>query len=223
MRVSVIIAATFLVVLGVAGATGSTAFADPTTTTNTKQAQPVQPPQPPAPVIVTVQPGDTLSAIGQSNNTTYVRLFDANPAINDPDLIFPGQQITIPAPDAQLTDRPLPQAVQAAAAAAGQSQAIVSTPTVAAKPSRTVTSAPAVADGTVWDRIAACESGGNWSINTGNGFYGGLQFTLGSWAAVGGTGNPANASREEQIARAEMLQARQGWGAWPVCSVKAGV
>jgi hypothetical protein len=75
----------------------------------------------------------------------------------------------------------------------------------------------------VWDRIAACESGGNWAINTGNGYYGGLQFSLSSWRGVGGSGLPSDASKAEQIARAQILQARQGWGAWPVCSIKAGV
>ena len=84
--------------------------------------------------------------------------------------------------------------------------------------------APAqAADVSSWDAIAACESGGNWAINTGNGFYGGLQFTLTSWKAVGGTGYPHQASKAEQIARAEKLQDIQGWGAWPVCSKKAGL
>jgi len=66
----------------------------------------------------------------------------------------------------------------------------------------------------VWDKIAECESGGNWSINTGNGYYGGLQFSLATWQSVGGTGLPSDASREEQIKRAEILQARAGWGQW---------
>ena len=74
-----------------------------------------------------------------------------------------------------------------------------------------------------WDAIAQCESGGNWSINTGNGYYGGLQFSLGSWRAVGGSGYPHNASRDEQIARGERLKDRQGWGAWPACSRKLGL
>jgi uncharacterized protein YabE (DUF348 family) len=75
----------------------------------------------------------------------------------------------------------------------------------------------------VWDRIAACESGGNWATNTGNGYYGGLQFSLGTWRAYGGSGLPSSASRETQIAIAEKVQAAQGWGAWPVCSREAGV
>jgi LysM repeat protein len=74
----------------------------------------------------------------------------------------------------------------------------------------------------VWDRVAQCESSGNWHINTGNGYYGGLQFTLSTWHGYGGSGNPANASKSEQIRIAERVLAGQGWGAWPVCSVKAG-
>jgi hypothetical protein len=76
---------------------------------------------------------------------------------------------------------------------------------------------------TVWDRLAACESGRNWSINTGNGYFGGLQFSLSSWRAAGGTGYPHRASRAEQIKRGKRLQARQGWGAWPACSSKLGL
>ncbi len=71
-----------------------------------------------------------------------------------------------------------------------------------------------------WEALAQCESGGNWSINTGNGYYGGLQFSLSSWAAAGGTGNPAAASKAEQIRVAENLLQMQGWGAWPSCSAR---
>jgi hypothetical protein len=73
------------------------------------------------------------------------------------------------------------------------------------------------ADSVNWDAIAACESGGNWAINTGNGYYGGLQFTLGTWRANGGVGMPNEASREEQIRVAENVLRSQGIGAWPVC------
>lgn len=73
-----------------------------------------------------------------------------------------------------------------------------------------------------WDAIAACESSGNWSANTGNGYYGGLQFTQGTWQANGGSGNPANASREEQIRVANNVLQSQGIGAWPVCGKKGG-
>lgn len=73
------------------------------------------------------------------------------------------------------------------------------------------------ADGVNWDAVAACESGGNWSANTGNGFYGGLQFKPSTWAANGGVGSPATASREQQIAVANRVLATQGPGAWPKC------
>ncbi len=68
-----------------------------------------------------------------------------------------------------------------------------------------------------WDAVAACESGGNWHTATGNGYYGGLQFTLGTWHANGGSGSPSQASREEQIRVAENVMRSQGIGAWPVC------
>lgn len=80
-----------------------------------------------------------------------------------------------------------------------------------------LSSATANADSVNWDAVAACESGGNWGISTGNGYYGGLQFTMGTWRANGGSGNPAHASREEQIRVAENVLDSQGLGAWPVC------
>lgn len=86
--------------------------------------------------------------------------------------------------------------------------------------------APSTPNGSVWDSIAKCESGGNWAVNTGNGYYGGLQFDLHTWNAYGGgqyAPLPSEASRDQQIAVAQKVQAAQGWGAWPVCSVKAGV
>lgn len=78
------------------------------------------------------------------------------------------------------------------------------------------------ADDSTWDALAQCESGGDWSINTGNGYYGGLQFNLQTWQANGGSGNPADASRSEQIRVAENVLATQGWGAWPSCSAQIG-
>ena len=77
----------------------------------------------------------------------------------------------------------------------------------------------------LWDRVAICESGGNWSANTGNGHYGGLQFTRSTWNSFGGKtyAHTANhASRLEQIAIAEKVLRVQGWNAWPSCSAKAG-
>ena len=89
----------------------------------------------------------------------------------------------------------------------------------------TATSASAAPVST-WDAVAQCESGGNWAINTGNGFFGGLQFTSSTWAAYGGTAYAAQANqatKAQQISVAEKVLASQGPGAWPVCSVKAGL
>jgi hypothetical protein len=177
--------------------------------------------------VVAVKEGDNLSKIAESKQTTYVRLFNANAQIADPDVIHPGDQIRVPGPNEQLADRPLPteQAVANAAAseAAAKATAPVAAPVAAAPAPKPVTANYAAGNGSVWDRLAQCEAGGNWAINTGNGFYGGLQFTLSSWQAVGGSGYPHQASREEQIARGQALQARQGWGAWPACSAKLGL
>ncbi|WP_216823745.1 resuscitation-promoting factor [Mycobacterium rhizamassiliense] len=87
------------------------------------------------------------------------------------------------------------------------------------------TEVPAVSDGSIWDSIAGCEAGGNWAINTGNGYYGGVQFDQGTWERNGGLRFASRAdlaSREEQITVAEVTRERQGWGAWPVCSGRAG-
>jgi LysM repeat protein len=204
--VTAIVAATLLL-----GVTGATASADTVNKSGAAESKP-------ASHTVTVQPGDYLTKIAEDNSTTYVRIYNANTNIDDPDLIFPGEQLRIPAQDEQLADRPLPESARAALAAAPQAvQASRATS------SSYIPSSTAPASGSVWDAIAACESGGNWAINTGNGYYGGLQFSLSSWRGVGGSGLPSDASREEQISRAEMLQARQGWGAWPVCTARAGV
>lgn len=87
--------------------------------------------------------------------------------------------------------------------------------------------APALAaSDSTWDRLAQCESSGNWAINTGNGYYGGLQFSPRTWDAFGGeryADNAHQASRAEQIVIAEKVLAVQGWGAWPACSRKLGL
>lgn len=101
-----------------------------------------------------------------------------------------------------------------------KTQKIVATAAIAAGVASMATTANA--DSVNWDAIAQCESSGNWHINTGNGYYGGLQFTLSTWHANGGSGNPANASREEQIRVAENVLASQGIGAWPVCGARGG-
>ena len=99
---------------------------------------------------------------------------------------------------------------------------LATVPLVAAIPLAAGSASPASAATSAWDRLAGCESGGNWDINTGNGYYGGLQFSSSTWRAYGGSGSASGASREQQIAVAERVLAAQGWGAWPVCSRKAG-
>ncbi len=185
------------------------------TNTSTSEQKPEEKPKPEE-KFVEVKAGDYLEKIASENKTTYPRLYDANTQISDPNLIYPGDKLRIPRGDEVLASR----------------TAVEPQPQTVAKPAKkkTTTSyqpqavaAPAIADGSVWDAIARCESGGNWAINTGNGYYGGLQFTLGSWQAVGGIGYPHQASREEQITRGKLLQARQGWGAWPACTSKLGL
>jgi hypothetical protein len=85
-----------------------------------------------------------------------------------------------------------------------------------------LSTATASADTVNWDAVAQCESGGDWSTNTGNGSYGGLQFKQATWSANGGVGNPATAPRTEQIRVAENVVRAQGLGAWPKCGTQAG-
>lgn len=97
--------------------------------------------------------------------------------------------------------------------------AALATPVALAAPAQAATSAQ-------WDAVAQCESGGDWSINTGNGYYGGLQFSDSTWDSYGGEAYAAtadNATRAQQIEIAEKVLAGQGWGAWPTCSQQAGV
>lgn len=179
-------------------------------TTDVKEAALVQPVAPAVPVdvTVTVNPGDSLISIAEANQTTTQRLYDANTAITDPGLLNIGQVLRIPRADEVLATRPMP----------------VPVPKPVPVHSKPVTSnAPAVASGSVWDQLSQCEAGGVWSRNSGNGYYGGLQFSLSTWRGVGGQGLPSENSREEQIARAEILLARSGWGQWPACARKLGL
>jgi len=167
--------------------------------------------------MVVVNPGDTLDGIATAHQTTYVRMFDANTSIQDPDLIYPGDNLRVPAPDEQLPDRAIPaDYVAANPLPASTSPA----------PSYTY-SAPKAApisysSGTSWDAIAACESGGNWAINTGNGYYGGLQFTQATWAGAGGLAYAPRAdlaTPAQQIAIASKLALSN----WPVCGARANL
>jgi LysM repeat protein len=168
----------------------------------------------------TVRPGDTLSTIASH---AYGRAADwpavwwANRhQVSDPNMIAAGERLALP-------DRPEVPSWMARAAAAATAPAITSDPASApATPTAQASSspAPAYSGGVNWSAIAACESGGNWGASTGNGFYGGLQFTQQTWLAYGGGqyAPSANlASPAEQIAVAQRVLAGQGIGAWPVC------
>ena len=112
-----------------------------------------------------------------------------------------------------------PSKATRAIAVAGVASAAVAAPLMAAGNASAATASE-------WDAVAQCESGGNWSINTGNGYHGGLQFSPSTWAAYGGTQYAPyayQATREQQIAVAEKTLAGQGWGAWPACSARLGL
>jgi LysM repeat protein len=185
---------------------------------------------------IKIKSGDTLTKIARRHDTTYRRLFYANTKIKNPDLIYARDKIRVPRSDEKLKTRPLSTETDnnkkktAAPVSKPNQNSPASTPKqqvrrAPAKPAqpRPDAVAPKSISAGVWDRLAQCEASGNWSINTGNGYYGGLQFSLSSWRYVGGTGYPHQASKVEQIKRAEMLLAKQGWNAWPACSAKLGL
>ncbi|HET7320830.1 MAG TPA: transglycosylase family protein [Candidatus Saccharimonadales bacterium] len=216
MRLRIVLAAIIFVAL-VTGVSGSSASA----ATKRGTAKVASATTKPADKTVTVQQGDTLTKLATDNSTTYVRLYDKNTNINDPDLIFPNEVITIPAQEEQLPDRPLPEKVQAAIAAAPQ--ALQTTPQ---QPAYHSSAAPVAPSGSVWDELAQCESGGNWAINTGNGFYGGVQFDYNTWLSNGGGAYAERAdlaTRDQQIAIASKVQAARGWSPWPACASKLGL
>lgn len=115
-----------------------------------------------------------------------------------------------PPPPTTTTTRPRPTPTTAPAPA----------PTQAPAPRSNATGDPY--DEASWDRLAGCEASGDWSANTGNGYYGGVQFSLSSWQAVGGSGYPHEASRSEQIRRGQLLWEQGGWRHWPGCARKFG-
>jgi hypothetical protein len=110
--------------------------------------------------------------------------------------------------------------------AVGHTVVVPAQPKTVRKGAKPGTEVPPVRDGAVWDALAKCESGGNWAINTGNGYFGGIQFDQSTWSRQGGlkyAERPDLATREEQIAIAEVTRARQGWGAWPACTSRLGI
>ena len=175
------------------------------------------------PASYTVQRGDSLSAIAAR---TYGKAADwpavwwANRhQVANPNQIAAGQRLRLPA--SGQVPAWMAHAAGAAFPAPSRASAAASVPQAsppAAAPASTA--APASSGGANWSAIAACESGGNWSANTGNGFYGGLQFTEQTWLSYGGGryASSANlATKAQQIAVAERVLAGQGIGAWPAC------
>jgi len=173
---------------------------------------------------VAVKQGDSLSKIAKKAKLSSWRpLWDLNTKVKHPNLIYPGQKLLIPAKGEKLKHRPLPAPAVTRVVSSERSAAPASSSGRSTVTRSATRSASAPAGGGVWDRLAQCESGGNWGTNTGNGYSGGLQFAQGTWAANGGSGSAHNASRAEQIRVAERVRASQGWGAWPACSSKLGL
>ena len=131
----------------------------------------------------------------------------------------PGERAASPGPiDADTQPAPAPSAAPTLGPDTGATPAPTPLP-----PSTAPTTPPASPDSdAVWDRIAKCESGGVWNINTGNGYFGGLQFSAKTWRGIGGPGLPHEQSREVQIHYAKLLQARYGWGQWSCAWARHG-
>jgi LysM repeat protein len=175
---------------------------------------------------VAVKQGDNLSKLAKRAKLASWRpIWDLNNKIKHPNLIYPGQKLLIPAKGEKVKHRPLPALVVIRAVSQERSAAPASSSGASSSRRSTVTRSASTSSvgGGVWDRLAQCESGGNWGTNTGNGYSGGLQFAQGTWSANGGSGSAHNASRSEQIRVAERIRASQGWGAWPACSSKLGL
>ena len=179
------------------------------------------------PASYTVHQGDTLSAIAArnyGNSADWPAVWWANRhAVSNPNVLLVGQRLRLPA-SGHVTAAMARAAQAAVPAPPPPSPAPVSSVSYSQPDPSTAapvySSAPSSSGGVNWNAIAACESGGNWSISTGNGFYGGLQFTQQTWLGYGGGqyAPSANlATPSEQIAVAERVLAGQGIGAWPVC------
>jgi len=132
-------------------------------------------------------------------------MWDANADVQNPDLVYAGQKLVVPT--IPVAERPLPAGVivqDVAPVASGNVQR------------RSVSAANYSAGSGGWAAgVRQRESGGNYATNTGNGYYGAYQFSAGTWASVGGTGLPSNASPAEQDARAQLLYNQRGCSPWP--------
>jgi LysM repeat protein len=180
------------------------------------------------PASYTVHQGDTLSAIAAHNygkSADWPAVWWVNRhQVRNPNLLLVGERLRLPASghvtaamaraaQAAIPDPPPPAPASTAPVSYSQPGPSSAAPVYSSAPAST-------GGGVNWNAIAACESGGNWSISTGNGFYGGLQFTQQTWLGYGGgqyAGSANLATPSEQIAVAQRVLAGQGIGAWPVC------
>jgi LysM repeat protein len=176
-----------------------------------------------APASYTVRPGDSLSAIAArayGSGADWPAVWWANHhQVANPDVIAVGQRLSLPA-SGQVPAWMARAALAAVPAASPAPAPVTSVSTPQADPAPVQAPAASASGGANWSAIAACESGGNWSADTGNGFYGGLQFTQQTWLAYGGgqyASSANQASESQQIAVAQQVLAGQGIGAWPVC------
>ena len=179
-----------------------------------------------APASYTVRSGDSLSTIAAhtyGSTADWPAVWWANRhQVANPNVIAVGQRLHLPASGRvpSWMARAAVAAMSAGSAPAASASAAQAGP---AAPQQATSAAPASSGGVNWAAIAACESGGNWSANTGNGFYGGLQFTEQTWLGYGGGQYAASAnlaSPAQQIAVAQRVLAGQGIGAWPVCGAR---
>jgi hypothetical protein len=167
-----------------------------------------------------IRSGDTLSGIARrlcGNPADYTGLAAAN-GIRDPNLIYAGA--TLWHISCYRTSLGVTRITYGTDGDGDHDGDVTDNPGNQAQAAPAQRSYPSSGGGVNWDAIAACESGSNWSTSTGNGFYGGLQFTQSTWDAYGGqqyAGSANGASRSEQIAVAQRVAAGQGMGAWPVC------
>ena len=171
--------------------------------------------------LYTVESGDTLTDIAADTESVadWRELAELNDdIIDDPDVIQIGMELALHG-DAEGTEPEAPSSDEAADDSAAEPESTEAEQTSSGDPAAAAQNVSLE----TWEAVAQCESSGDWSINTGNGFYGGLQFTQQSWEWVGGTGQPHHASKAEQIERAEILLERQGWDAWPSCSSQLGL
>jgi hypothetical protein len=175
-----------------------------------------------SPTTYTVRPGDSLSAIAAhtyGSTADWPAVWWANRRqVTNPNVIAVGQRLRLPA-SGHVPSWMAKAALAATGSAAPAPVASASAPSAEA-PAAQPAAVPAPSGGANWAAIAACESGGNWSADTGNGFYGGLQFTEQTWLAYGGGQYAASANLAtpaEQMAVADRVLAAQGIGAWPVC------